>query len=213
MNMYQPPARYSVPADIAEVEDVIKRSRFIGTAGLAATVEDAHDFVNHVRGRFPDAGHHAWGYLVGIGIGSAADRGMSDDGEPNGTAGSPILSRIDGSGLGDLVVVVTRYWGGIKLGKGGLVRAYGGTAGQAIRALAVAEKVSKTTLHLDAVHYSHYGPLRGLIESCGGTVTNEAFGEAINLDLEIPLDQLQTFAKTAADMTAGAILIDTTSEK
>jgi uncharacterized YigZ family protein len=205
--MAQQPIRYPVPAGIVQVEDVIKRSRFIGTAGPAASVDEAQAFVAEMREQYRDATHNAWAFAVGVG--DSAVRGMSDDGEPSGTAGQPILARIDGSGLGDLVVVVTRYFGGVKLGTGGLVRAYGGVAGMAIKALDVVEKVRMKRIDLEAVHYSHYGPLRGLIDAHGGQVIEETFGEAVDLRVAIPLDRLVPFARAVADATAGAIKIDT----
>ncbi|MFQ5341826.1 MAG: IMPACT family protein [Anaerolineae bacterium] len=203
--MTQQPIRYSVPAGVVQVEDVIKRSRFIGAAGPAASVDEAQAFIAGLRERYRDATHNAWAFAVGIGDGAV--RGMSDDGEPSGTAGQPILARINGSGLGDLVVVVTRYFGGVKLGTGGLVRAYGGVAGMAIKALDVVEKVKMQRIDLEAIHYSHYGPLRGLIDAHGGQVIEESFGESVDLRLAIPLDRLAPFANAVRDVTAGAIKI------
>lgn len=204
--MSQQPIRYPAPAGIVQVEEVIKRSRFIGTAGPAATVDEAQAFIAYVRQRYSDATHNAWAFSVGIG--DSAVRGMSDDGEPSGTAGQPILARIDGSGVGDLVVVVTRYFGGVKLGTGGLVRAYGGVAGIAINALDLVEKVRMKRIDLEAVHYSHYGSVRGLIDAHGGDVIEETFGEAVDLRVAIPLDRLAPFARAVADATAGAVEID-----
>lgn len=204
--MSQNPIRYSTPAGIVQVEDVIKRSRFVGTAGPAATVDEAQSFIADLRERYRDATHNAWAFAVGIG--DRAVRGMSDDGEPSGTAGQPILARIDGSGLGDLVVVVTRYFGGVKLGSGGLVRAYGGVAGLAIKALDVVEKVRMQRIDLESVHYSHYGPLRGLIDVYGGQVIEETFGDGVDLRLAIPLDRLVPFTNAVRDATSGAIKIE-----
>lgn len=204
--MSQQPIRYPAPASVAQVEDVVKRSRFIGTAGPAATVDEAQAFIARLRDHYSDATHNAWAFAVGIG--DTAVRGMSDDGEPSGTAGQPILARIDGSGLGDLVVVVTRYYGGTKLGTGGLVRAYGGVAGEAIKALDVVEKVRTRRIDLEGVHYSHYGPLRGIIDDHGGDVIEENFGEAVYLRVLIPLDRLSPFADAVRDATAGAIKIE-----
>lgn len=204
--MTQQPIRYPAPAGIVQAEDVIKRSRFIGTAGPASTVEEAQAFIDRLREHYSDATHNAWAFTVGIG--DSAVRGMSDDGEPSGTAGQPILARIDGSDLGDLVVVVTRYYGGTKLGTGGLVRAYGGVAGEAIKALNVVEKVRMKHINLEDVHYSHYGPLRGIIEAHGGQVVEEEFGEAVYLRVLIPLDRLSPFAAAVRDATAGAIKVE-----
>lgn len=199
------PIRYQAPSGVVQVEDTIKRSRFVGTAGPAATVDEAQAFVAHLRERYRDATHNAWAFAVGVG--DSAVRGMSDDGEPSGTAGQPILARIDGSGLGDLVVVVTRYFGGTKLGTGGLVRAYGGVAGQAISALELVEKVRTRRIDLEDVHYSHYGPLRGIIDAHDAQVIDEEFGEAVWMRVVVPLDRLKPFAQAVRDATAGAIKI------
>ncbi|MFQ5596381.1 MAG: IMPACT family protein [Anaerolineae bacterium] len=204
--MVQQPIRYPVPAGTVHVEEVIKRSRFIGTAGPAATVNEAQAFIAEMQARYRDATHNAWAFAVGVGDGS--ERGMSDDGEPGGTAGQPILARIDGSGLGDLVVVVTRYFGGVKLGTGGLVRAYGGVAGAAIKALPVIEKVRMRNINLEAIHYSHYGPLRRLITAHGGEVINEVFGTGVDLQVAIPLDRLVSFSNAVRDASSGAIKIE-----
>ena len=186
--MSQPPIRYPAPAGVVQVEEVIKRSRFIGIAGPAATVDEAQAFIAQIRDHYSDATHNAWAFAVGIG--NRAVRGMSDDGEPSGTAGQPILARIDGSGLGDLVVVVTRYFGGVKLGTGGLVRAYGSVAGMAIKALDIVEKVRMRRIDLEAGHYRHYGPRRGLIDAHGGQGIEENFGEDVDLRVAVPLDPL-----------------------
>lgn len=204
--MTQQPIRYPAPAGVVQVEEVIKRSRFIGTAGPASSVDEAQAFISKIRERYSDATHNAWAFAAGIG--DSAVRGMSDDGEPTGTAGQPILARIDGSDLGDLVVVVTRYYGGTKLGTGGLVRAYGGVAGEAIQALNVVEKVRMKRIDLEDVHYSHYGPLRGIIDAHGGQVVDEAFGESVYLRVLIPLDRLGPFADAVRDATAGAIRVE-----
>ncbi len=200
------PVRYFAPAGVVQVEELIKRSRFIGTAGPAASEEEARAFIAEIRGRYADASHNAWAFSIGVG--DRAVQGMSDDGEPGGTAGPPILARIKSSGLGDVLVVVTRYFGGIKLGKGGLVRAYGGVAGQALQALEVVEKVPMQQVDLPDISYSHYGPLRGIIEACGGQVVEEQFGETIHLRVAIPLDQLPAFAQNVADLTAGAVQLE-----
>ena len=200
------PVRYFAPAGVVQVEDIIKRSRFIGTAGPAASEEAARAFITQMRELYADASHNAWAFSIGVG--DSAVQGMSDDGEPGGTAGPPILARIKSSGLGDVVVVVTRYFGGIKLGKGGLVRAYGGTAGQALQALEVVEKVRMRTIQLPGISYNQYGPLRGMIEAHGGRVVEEDFGETIALRVVIPLDRVPAFAKAVADLTAGAIQIE-----
>src|SRR5665811_1552158 len=117
--------RYPIPAGRARVEDIILRSRFITTAGPASGSEEARAFVAAVRSEFADASHNCYAFVAGP-PGSSAQVGMSDDGEPGGTAGRPMLAALLGCGIGDIVVVVSRYFGGTLLGTGGLVRAYAG---------------------------------------------------------------------------------------
>lgn len=197
------PVRYTVPADVMQVEETIKGSRFIGTAGPSATTEDARNFIEEIGVRYDDATHNAWAFQVGVG--DSATRGMSDDGEPSGTAGQPILARIEGSGIGDLVVVVTRYFGGTKLGMGGLVRAYGGVAGSAIDTLETVEKVQMRTIELTGVHYAYYGPIRTLLAEHEGRIVDEDFGAAVTLRLEVPVDRVEAFARALRDRTAGDV--------
>ena len=124
-------ASYLTFATSIQVEpDPIKKSRFIGDGAPITSLGEATAFVEKVRARYPDAGHHCYAWRL-----NAGDDGfrVNDDGEPGGTGGQPILNHIDGANLRGVVIVVTRYFGGTKLGKGGLIRAYGGTAGDVIR--------------------------------------------------------------------------------
>ena len=137
-------AKHLTLAEEAHIEvDPIKRSRFIACGAPMSSAEEAKSFVSRVRAEYPDAGHHCFAWRL-----DAGDAGfrVSDDGEPGGTAGLPILNHIDGAGLRNVVIVVVRYFGGTKLGKGGLIRAYGGTAGALIRQAEVIE-VEETLLH------------------------------------------------------------------
>ena len=125
--------------------DPIKRSRFIACGTPVSSAEEAMEFVSQVRAEYPDAGHHCFAWRL-----SAGDAGfrVSDDGEPGGTAGLPILNHIDGAGLRNVIIVVVRYFGGTKLGKGGLIRAYGGTAGALIRNAKLIEVEETSALHV-----------------------------------------------------------------
>ena len=124
---------YPVPAETIRIENVVVNSRFIATIGPAASVDEAKAFIAEMRAAMPDASHHVYAYKVGFG--GSVTEGMSDDGEPSGTSGPPILAVLRGANLGDVVIVVTRYFGGTKLGTGGLVRAYGNAARAALQGL------------------------------------------------------------------------------
>ena len=117
--------RYPIPATTHRTEEEIKRSRFITTVAHTPTLEDARTFVSQLKEEFADASHNCWAYVIGP-PGSTSHIGMSDDGEPHGTAGKPMLTVLLHSGVGNICAVVTRYFGGTLLGKGGLVKAYSG---------------------------------------------------------------------------------------
>ena len=137
-----------IPAREARVEIRVVNSRFIATAAPVFTVDEAKDFVSRVRHEFADATHNVPAYIVGHGASVVAH--CSDDGEPAGTAGRPALAVLRGSGLGDVAVVVTRYFGGTKLGTGGLVRAYGDAVRAVLDVLPRAAKVPTHTVSIVA---------------------------------------------------------------
>ena len=139
-------------ADCAvEHEIEIKRSRFICLIGRVTNDAEARGFIDAARTRFPDARHHCSAYIYHVDASHPVER-SSDDGEPSGTAGKPMLDVLKGSGLMDIAVVVVRYFGGIKLGAGGLVHAYGGVVSEAIE---LVEPVLRTTRHLFTLDAPH----------------------------------------------------------
>lgn len=195
-----------IPAGPARVELRVVNSRFIGSAAPAATVEDAKAFIAAVRAEMPDATHHVYAYIIGHG--STTIEGMSDDGEPAGTAGRPVLSVVRGSGLGDVVVVVTRYFGGTLLGTGGLVRAYGDTAKAVLAALPRTEKIARRRL-LITVPYSAYEQTQRLIAAHRGTVEREEFATEVTLEISVPEARVAALTGALRELTAGrAILSD-----
>ena len=137
--------RYPVPAGVHRVETEVRRSRFVATLAPVATVDEAHAFVRAMNDEFADATHNCWAFVVGP-PGSTARIGMSDAGEPRGTAGRPMLTALLHGGVGDVAAVVTRWYGGTKLGTGGLARAYAGAVVEALAALPRAERVERATL-------------------------------------------------------------------
>src|SRR5690349_11838554 len=136
------PNRYLIPAGTHRTEEEINRSRFVTTFGYTPTVEAARAFIETVSNEFGDASHNCWAYVVGP-PGSTGQIGMSDDGEPHGTAGRPMLTVLLHSGVGDICAVVTRYFGGTLLGTGGLVKAYSGGVQLALVDLPTIERVPK----------------------------------------------------------------------
>ena len=195
--------RYPIPAGEYRVETRVVNSRFIATAGYTPTVDDARAFAGRVRAEFPGAAHNVFAYVVGHGASTIA--GMSDDGEPAGTAGRPALAVLRGSGLGDTCVVVTRYFGGTLLGTGGLVRAYGDAVKAVLAGLPRGEKVAERSLAL-RVPYRLYEQVRLLAEAHGATVEDQHFGTDITLRLGIATDAVERFAGALAERTGGQIV-------
>jgi uncharacterized YigZ family protein len=193
-----------IPAGRHRAELIVSRSRFIATVGPADSVEAARAFIAAIRAEMPDANHHVYAYCIGHG--ATTTLGQSDDGEPSGTSGRPTLAVLRGAGLGDTVVVITRYFGGTKLGTGGLVKAYGDAARLGLSELARREKVTLRTLTA-YLPYPAYEVARRLVGTHGGTVQAETFGEGVTLRLELPAAQADTFARALVDASAGAARI------
>ena len=158
-------SRYPVPAEEIRREIVVVNSRFIATLAPVFSVEEARAFIGRVRQEFADASHNVPVFLVG-GADTTIEH-CSDDGEPSGTAGRPALAVLRGSGLGDVAVVITRYFGGTKLGTGGLVRAYSDAVRSVIDAVPRAEKVPTHTVMLD-LPYRLFERLRLLVPAHSG---------------------------------------------
>ncbi len=197
--------RYPIPKGRARVEEVILRSRFITTAGPAANVEEAKAFIAEMRAEFEDATHNCYAFAAGP-PGSTAMAGLSDDGEPSGTAGRPMLAVVLGSGIGDLVVVVTRYYGGAKLGTGGLVRAYSGGVKAVLQALPVQEKVSYRTL-LVSGPYSYVTPLERLLTDFEASILSRDFAADVTWQLQAPEEQADRLAAALVELSRGELEI------
>ncbi len=195
--------RYPVPAGRARVEEVISRSRFITTAGPAASVEEAKAFIASVRAEFGDATHNCYAFAAGP-PGSTAMAGMSDDGEPSGTAGRPMLAVVLGSGVGDLAVVVTRYYGGTKLGTGGLVRAYSGGVKAVLEVLAVREKVSLVTVLLSGA-YRWVTPVERLLPEFEASVVSREFAAEVTWEVRAPEERVAELVAAVGEMSAGEV--------
>lgn len=198
--------RYRVPAQIVRVEDRIEKSRFIASAARAQSSEDARAFVDTLRAEFPDATHHCFAFVAGP-PGSSAAIGCSDDGEPAGTAGRPMLSVLLNGGVGEIVVVVTRYFGGVKLGKGGLVRAYTGAVQHALRAMKTVERVTLLDARV-VVAYTHVDTVRRAIERAGGGIVGEEFGADVAFQVQVPDDRRDALERELLDVTAGTARIE-----
>ncbi|MDX1451229.1 MAG: YigZ family protein [Oleiphilaceae bacterium] len=175
---------YLTPADCSETVVEIKKSRFIAWLAPAEDRDAALAWLEKARTDYPDARHHCWAYLIGPPA-QPQTLACSDDGEPSGTAGKPILNVMQHKEVGDAVVIVTRYFGGIKLGAGGLVRAYSQAAQQAYDDATLIVKVSACTLALTCDFRTEQS-LRHWVESHNGHIIHAEYGEHVTLHLRLP---------------------------
>jgi uncharacterized YigZ family protein len=196
--------RYPIPLSETRVEIRVSNSRFIATAMHTPTVDDAKAAIARVRAEFADATHNVFAYVVGYG--ATTTLGMSDDGEPAGTAGRPALAVVRGSGLGDVAVVVTRYFGGTLLGTGGLVRAYGDAVRAVLEVLPRTERVARRSL-LVSIPYSLYEQTKRLVEAHNGKIDEEDFATDVTLNIVFAIDDLQPFYDALVELSAGQAII------
>ena len=190
---------YLIPTGFGEAEFVEKKSRFIGRIWCVETEEEALARIQEMKKQHYDATHNCWAYIIHGG----AVR-FSDDGEPGGTAGMPMLLVLQREGLYNVGCVVTRYFGGILLGAGGLVRAYTKGAKIAVDAAGKSMKRVWTVVYLPCP-YSFYERVKLEVEAFGGIIRNTDFGAEVELELLFPEAQTQSFLDRLTDMTAGTV--------
>ncbi len=193
---------YPVPAHEIRRELTISNSRFISTLAPTFSVDEAKKFIQRIRAEFPDASHHVPVYLIGHGDSEIAH--CSDAGEPPGTAGRPSLAVLRGSGLGDVAVVVTRYFGGTKLGTGGLVRAYSEAVRMVVEAVPRAEKVLTYTI-MTAFPYTYLERVRLLVAAQSGAILDENFAVDVTMTARLRVEKLPAFQSSLSDLTRGKI--------
>lgn len=197
-----PGKRYRIPAEKHRIEIVVVNSRFITTIGYVDSVDEAKTFLNALRAEMPDASHHVHAYRVGYG--NSVIESMSDDGEPSGTAGPPVLAVLRGSDIGDIIIVVTRYFGGTKLGTGGLVRAYGDAAREGLKTLQTEEKIEKKLLGIET-NYSLYEQIKRMIVYHNGVIDDETFAGEVTILAIFPVDNIEAFTSDLIELSAGRI--------
>lgn len=205
---------YNIPdlrqGEVFRVEQTIKRSRFIASVGHTPGVEEAKAFIEQIKAEFEDARHNCWAYCAGA-AGSTDRIGASDDGEPHGTAGRPMLTAVTHSGIGEVTVVVTRYFGGILLGTGGLVKAYQSSVKMALEAVPTRIRTKTKRIKFSVEHRFVNQVLRK-IETANGRILEKNFDMDADFDVEIPEDLAETFAKELEELTRGALLIEFVEE-
>lgn len=202
--------RYPVPAGVQRVEEEIKRSRFITTVGPAPSLEAARASIAQVSAEFADASHNCWAYVVGP-PGSTSQIGMSDAGEPHGTAGRPMLNVLLHSGVGDIVAVVTRYFGGTLLGTGGLVKAYSGGVQLGLQALPVVEKVAMAEVVV-VIDYGAVTPFQRLLPDFEAEVVRQEFAADATFVIRLPEEKVDALSAQVVELTSGLALVERASE-
>lgn len=200
------PARYAIPARVHRVEESIQRSRFVTTAAHAPTSEAAHAFVQRTRDEFPGATHNCWAFVAGP-PGSTMHVGMSDDGEPHGTAGRPMLTALLHGGVGEIVAVCSRWFGGVKLGTGGLGRAYAGGVKLVLDSLPTTEKVERVRLSV-TVGYPDVDALQRLMDELDVVVEDEEYGVEVRYRCGVPATAVETFEAGVAELSRGGARVE-----
>ena len=181
---------------------VVKRSVFIGYASPAKSEEEAKAFTSKVKAYHSDATHNVFAYLVNDGESFAVR--YDDDGEPKGSAGKPILKVIQNKGLSNIVVVVTRYFGGIKLGYGGLIKAYSDAASLAIENAGIVE-VYETERFEVTFPYNLFHTVRKTVENGGGKVVGEEYGELVKFIVETRRSKAEPLMELLTEKTRGRV--------
>ncbi len=192
---------YPIPARSVRVEEVIQRSRFLTVLAHAPDADAAHRLVQSLRDEFPDATHHCWAFAAGP-PGSTTSIGMSDDGEPHGTAGRPMLTALLHSGVGEIAAVSVRWYGGTKLGTGGLSRAYAGGVKAALAELEVEMKVERARVEV-VVGYPHVDGLQRLLDAMDGLIVDEVYASEVRYLVHFPEMRMAAFERALADLTQG----------
>ena len=184
-------------------ELVIKKSRFITYIAHTPTVEAAKAWVGEIKQQHPGARHHCWAFVAGAPQDSQV-YGFSDDGEPSGTAGKPMLAQLMGAGLGEIAAVVVRYYGGVLLGTGGLVKAYGGGVGAALKQLETRIKRQQTA-SLIQCDYTDMGAVEALIQAHQGQLLAADYGASVTLQVAWEAAVWSRIAQELTDRTQGRV--------
>jgi uncharacterized YigZ family protein len=179
---------YHTPKELNSIEIEVKRSRFIAYAQHIQSTADAKKFIQHLKDKYPDARHHCHAFIGGAPNNSNL-YGFSDDGEPSGTAGMPIFTHLKHSGLGEVIIVVVRYFGGTKLGTGGLARAYGDAAKRVLQVLTKQEFIAMEPLYL-TMSFALEARVRKEVQAIGGNVKEVAYGQEVTMTVEKPKQKL-----------------------
>lgn len=202
--------QYLVPLTEIRREQMVVNSRFIATLAPAFSIEEARTFMKRIREEFSDATHNVPAYIIGGG--NTVTEYFSDDGEPSGTSGKPALTVLRGSGLGDVVLVITRYFGGTLLGTGGLVKAYTEAAQSVVNAVARGQRIP-VHVAMVAIPYNLLERVRILVSKDHGKVLGEDYAGDITMTLQFPVEQYDAFQTDLRELSAGKIQAEVIESK
>ncbi len=191
--------KYRVPAYTASAKLTVKGSKFISQIFPVETKEEAERTYATVQKKYYDATHNCFAYRIDENIFR-----YSDDGEPSGTAGRPILQVLDGHNLFEVLCVVTRYYGGTKLGTGGLIRAYSDVTAEALKKIRIKEKVFSEIIHLKSA-YGLENLIFHFLDLMSGKMLKSVYGKEIILSIELPKSNVQSFLNQVMEQSAGKI--------
>jgi uncharacterized YigZ family protein len=193
---------YPIPAQICETVLEVKRSKFLSFAGKAENRAQAETFIRNLKEQHPQANHVCWAYIAGAP--NTTIRSMSDDGEPSGTAGMPMLKVLEYSGFGEIVVAIVRYFGGTKLGTGGLQRAYSDAVSLVLADLSTQQKVPRTTIKL-VYDYPYESSIAQLLKKYDTADIDFSYEQLITVDLAIASSELGQFKSQLVNLTSGGV--------
>ena len=201
---------YSIPLNEIRRAHIVVNSKFIATLAPVFSIEEARAFIARIKKEFADASHNVPAYIIGGG--NTVTEYFSDDGEPSGTAGRPALAVLRGSGLGDVAVLITRYFGGTLLGTGGLVKAYTESTQLVVNA---AERGRRVPVHVAmvAIPYNLLERVRLLVTRQGGEILGEDFAADITMTLQFPVDSFDTFQNELRELSAGKLKAEVIQSK
>lgn len=182
---------YQTPSAPCDAVYEIKKSEFLAFAYPIDSREQAMDHVAKLRARYPDARHHCFGYIIGD-PNNTTSAGFDDDGEPNGTAGRPILNVLQHKAIGDCIIVVVRYFGGIKLGAGGLTRAYGTAAQMAVDQMVLTTFIPKSVFVI-ATNFAHEAQVRYLIGAAAGEISAVDYAADVMITAQLDTAKVDEF--------------------
>ena len=191
--------RFFTPSGESSAELKIKNSRFIGIAAPCLSAEHAKEIIKDLKEKNPSAAHVVYAFVLGP---KGEVLGQSDDGEPKGTAGRPVLEILKGRRISNIILAVIRYFGGTKLGTGGLVRAYGETAKETLAGLKLEENREKRFFSL-SYSYNLHETVKRTCSEYNAVIHSETFGEKVSLYFSIPIDEENSFRESLAFISGG----------